>query len=127
MFPRPEGQAPEDLLTGVVSSCEGSPSAGCRKTCWRGAKLTEILAMGYSTYWLALGCRCSSCRNNGRFLEMPRVCDPVGLVLIALGVALIVLRLVLPGVCAFAVPFRAQSVRFFPIRFRPCAELVGAL
>src|SRR6266571_7215888 len=55
MFPRPEGQAPEDLVTGVVSSCEGSPRAGCRKTCWRGAKLTEILAMGYSTYWLALG------------------------------------------------------------------------
>jgi hypothetical protein len=25
--------------------------------------------MGYSTYWLALGCRCSSCRNNGRFLD----------------------------------------------------------
>src|SRR5438093_13230068 len=46
MFPRHDGQAPEDLLTGVVSSCEGSPSAGCRKTCWRGAKLTEILAMG---------------------------------------------------------------------------------
>src|SRR6266446_7903838 len=69
MFPRHEGQAPEDLITGVVSSCEGSPRAGCRKTCWRGAKLTEILAMGYSTYWLALGCRCSSCRRNGRFLR----------------------------------------------------------
>jgi hypothetical protein len=68
-----------------------------------------------------------ACRNNGRFLEMPRVCDPVCLGLVTLGMALIVLCLVLPGVCAFAVPFRVQSLRLFPIRFRPREELVGSL
>src|SRR5262249_40675579 len=42
--------------------------AECRKTCGRGAKLTQILRMSYSTSRLALEQVAPACRFNGRIL-----------------------------------------------------------
>jgi hypothetical protein len=39
----------------MAAPLQGQPSTGCRKTCGKGAKWTQILAMGYSTPRLALG------------------------------------------------------------------------
>src|SRR5215831_16927472 len=85
-----------------------------------------VAGMSYSTRRRGVLGHIGHCRRNGRFLKMPCMLDPLRLVLIASGMALIVLRLVFPHTGAFDVPFRVPSVRFFPIRFRPAAELVGA-
>ncbi len=57
---------------------------------------------------------------------MPRVCDPIRLVFIAVGMALVVLRLFFQGACTFDVPFCVPSFGLFPIHISPRAEMVGA-
>jgi hypothetical protein len=51
----------------MASPLQGQQSTGCRKTCGKGAKRTQILAMGCSTPGLALGQGSPGCRFNGRF------------------------------------------------------------
>src|SRR5262249_6363178 len=57
------------LTDGV--SFEGQQSAGCRKTCGKGVKRTEIILMGCSTPRLALWQGSLACRTNGHFSACP--------------------------------------------------------
>src|SRR4030095_13786210 len=52
----------------MASPLQGQQSTGCRKTCGKGAKRTQILAMGCSTPGLALGQGSPGCRFNGGIL-----------------------------------------------------------
>jgi hypothetical protein len=47
---------------------KGQRSAGCRKTCGRGAKLTKINVMSYSTEMRVRSRAYTECRFNGRIL-----------------------------------------------------------
>src|SRR5215470_2375835 len=55
----------EESSRGWSAVREGQSDTECRKTCGRGAKLTEILGMGYSTPKSALRQGSPACRRNG--------------------------------------------------------------
>ena len=68
IFPGRSTQGFEELIRDAVSSLKGQQWAECQKTCRRGAKRTQILAMGCSTPKLDMWRGCLACPENGRIL-----------------------------------------------------------
>jgi hypothetical protein len=60
---------PAEANKAMVSPLEGQQRAGCRKTCGRGAKWTQIFGMGCSTPRRAVRQESPDCRNNGRLVH----------------------------------------------------------
>ena len=58
----------EESSRGWSAVREGQSDTECRKTCGRGVKRTQILAMGCSTPRIDLQWGFSFCALNGRFL-----------------------------------------------------------